>query len=70
MGLAVTRKTGNAVKRNRVKRVVREFFRLHGGMLPRGVDVVVVPGRRLDPSRIALPMVERELTPVLQQALE
>lgn len=70
MGLAVTRKTGNAVARNRVKRVLREFFRLHGDMLPHGVDIVVTPNRRLDPSRITLDMVERELAPVLKQALE
>lgn len=29
MGLTVSRKVGNAVVRNRVKRFLREFFRLH-----------------------------------------
>jgi ribonuclease P protein component len=41
LGLAVGAKAvGNAVNRNRVKRVVRESFRLHMGQLP-AVDVVV-----------------------------
>ncbi len=29
LGLIITKKIGNAVVRNRIKRVVREFFRLH-----------------------------------------
>lgn len=70
MGLAVTRKTGNAVRRNRVKRVVREFFRLHGGILPHDMDIVVIPSRRLDPTRLSLPMAEQELLPVLRQAVK
>ncbi len=68
MGLAVTRKTGSAVVRNRVKRVLREFFRLHGNMLPPGMDIVVTPKRTLDPGCVTLSFVERELAPVLLQA--
>ena len=42
LGLIVTRKIGGAVVRNRVKRVCRECFRLWPGLLPDGVDLVVV----------------------------
>lgn len=42
LGLAVSRKVGGAVVRNRVKRHVREFFRTHRARLPRGTQVVVV----------------------------
>ncbi len=42
LGLAVSRKVGNAVARNGIKRRVREFFRVHrGGFVP-GVLLVVV----------------------------
>ncbi len=34
LGLAVTKRLGKAVKRNRVKRLLREFFRRHREMLP------------------------------------
>lgn len=45
LGVAATRKLGDAVCRNRAKRRVRELFR-RNKMLP-GFDVVVVPRREL-----------------------
>jgi ribonuclease P protein component len=41
LGITVTRKVGNAVVRNRIKRLVREWMRLHG-WVPQGWDVVLV----------------------------
>lgn len=67
LGLTVTRKTGSAVKRNRVKRVLREFFRLHQNMVDAPLDLVVVPKRTLDPACVDLPMVRHELLPVLSR---
>jgi ribonuclease P protein component len=42
LGITVTRKIGNAVERNRIKRLVREVFRLHRARLPEGLDLVWV----------------------------
>jgi len=42
LGLAVSRKTGGAVARNRIKRRIREYFRLHRSAFIRPVDLVVV----------------------------
>lgn len=42
LGLVVSRAVGSAVRRNRVKRLCRECFRLTSGMLPPGVDLVVI----------------------------
>jgi ribonuclease P protein component len=42
LGLVVSRAVGNAVRRNRVKRLCRECFRLWPDLLPEGVDLVVI----------------------------
>lgn len=67
MGLAVTKKMGNAVTRNRIKRVLRAFFRLHQHLLPERVDIVAVPKRNLDVAQLDLPFVSAELAAVLGQ---
>lgn len=67
VGLTVSRKTGSAVKRNRVKRVLREFFRLYGREANAPLDLVVVPKRTLDPKRISLETAQQEFIPLLRR---
>jgi ribonuclease P protein component len=67
LGLTVSRKVGRAVVRNRVRRVLREFFRLHQGMIGRAIDIVVVPKRNLDPKQVDMALVEQEFLPVLSR---
>lgn len=43
LGLVVGRKHGTAVRRNRIKRVLREAFRLSRPQLPTGLDLVCAP---------------------------
>jgi len=42
LGVTATRKTGNAVIRNRARRLVRDAFRRHREKMPEGIDLVVV----------------------------
>jgi len=56
LGLTVTKKVGNAVVRNRIRRMLREWMRLHG-WVPAGWDLVVVAkesaARQLHPEDFA-----------------
>ena len=46
LGIVASRKLGDAVRRNRAKRLIRELFR-HQAPLATGLDVVVIPRREL-----------------------
>jgi ribonuclease P protein component len=48
LGLVASRKLGDAVRRNRAKRLIREVFRQTPPLAGRqGIDVVVIPRREL-----------------------
>jgi ribonuclease P protein component len=42
LGIVASRRVGNAVVRNRVKRRLREWFRRRRGELPRGIDLLII----------------------------
>ncbi len=48
LGLAVGRRHGDAVRRNRIKRVLREAFRLCRHQLPAGLDLACAPREGAD----------------------
>jgi len=42
LGISVSKKLGNAVVRNRIKRMVKEIIRLNAGKLPGGYDMILI----------------------------
>ena len=65
LGITVTKKAGNAVKRNRIKRLIREFFRLNKDLFPENHYIVVMAKKNMPP----LTYLEtcKELTQLLQR---
>jgi ribonuclease P protein component len=49
LGLSVSRKNGDAVHRNRLRRLYREAFRLTRHEMPAGLDLVVIPRKPAEP---------------------
>lgn len=65
LGLTVGKKCGGAVARNRIKRVLREFFRLHGSAVAVPLDMVIVAKKSLDAAGFSLEAACRELLPLV-----
>ena len=65
LGIAASRKIGPAVRRNRIKRLIRETFRLNRELFPGNADMVIVAKRGIDPMQLKLSDVQKDLRIVL-----
>jgi ribonuclease P protein component len=74
LGLSVSRKMGNAVRRNRLRRLYREAFRLTRHEMPVGLDLILIPRRPEQPTlaelQQSLPRLVRQLAGKLRREAE
>lgn len=54
LGISISRRVGNAVVRNRWKRLIREAFRCQQDALPAGLDLIIRPKRGAVPDHEAI----------------
>lgn len=47
LGITVSRKIGNAVKRNNIKRFFREFFRINNSCFPQNYDISIIARKNI-----------------------
>ena len=65
IGVSAGRRAGGAVERNRTKRLLREFYRLHKDAFPAGTRTAIVV--RKPPEGAALATVCAELLPAMRR---
>jgi ribonuclease P protein component len=65
LGLSVSRKVGTAPRRNRLRRLYREAFRLTRSEMPGGLDLVIIPRTSVEPTleqvRLSLPRLVNQI---------
>ena len=64
LGLSVGKRVGNSVRRNRIKRLLREAFRRNKGLLTCPCDLAIVPSTRWQELRLAV------VEPTMRRALQ
>ncbi|MFT7537634.1 MAG: ribonuclease P protein component [Hyphomicrobiaceae bacterium] len=67
IGLSVSKDHGGAVRRNKLKRVLREAFRMERVGMPANIDVVLIPKKRDD--NMPLAEIRVELPALIEKAL-
>lgn len=68
VGIAVSTKIGKAVRRNRLKRLIRESYRIEKNNLQKGKDIVFMWNKNADINDVNYYIIHREIVDLFDKA--
>ncbi|MBF0100040.1 MAG: ribonuclease P protein component [Desulfobacterales bacterium] len=68
LGISVSKRVGNAVVRNRIKRLVREYFRLHRQALAHHYDIHIIA--KIEAADLPTAQIFASLSRIFEKILE
>lgn len=68
LGLAINTKAGNAVKRNRIKRLIRENYKNVEEKIKIGYEIVILLNKKTDIEELNYKKIEQDLDNIIKNA--
>ena len=68
IGIAISKKIGKAVKRNRLKRLIRESYRMQKDILKKGYDIVFIWNKQNDNLKVKFNEINNDIKKLFNKA--
>ena len=68
LGIAISKKQGKAVKRNRIKRLIRENYKNFENKIEKGINILIVINKEKDIKKITYNNIEENFYSTLKKA--
>ncbi len=68
LGIAISKKQGKAVKRNRIKRLIRENYKNFESRIEKGINILIVINKEKNIEEISFKDIEKNFNNILKKA--